>query len=121
MGVAIARQAFGFLLGLSLASSELAAAAEPLEAQLESTLAALPGRFLGYETIPHRPSGSAPEKYLILDFRFSQLQPEQLLQTRVHSICQAVLLDQNLISILSAGGYDRLAVAFDREYQYDCF
>lgn len=113
----IARAITGLCFGLIASMTQ----AQALEDQLEKTLAAQPGRYLGYETVPLQHASAVPEKFLILDFRFPEPQSEQLLQASVHRICQAVLLDQRLINTLSAGGYNRLAVAFDRHYQYDCF
>lgn len=115
------RQAWA--LGLALGGTLLSAQAEaqPLKAQLERTLAAQSVPFIGYETILHQPVAGTAEKYLVLDFRFLQPRPEQPSQADIHETCQAVLLDQDLVSALGANGYTRLAVAFDRDYQYDCF
>lgn len=108
------------LLALCGASLAGLAQAQNLTTQLEQTLAAQSAVFVGYETVPHQ-VGRAKEKYLVLDFRFPTPQSEQLLQASVHNICQAVLLNNNLVNTLSADGYNRLAVAFDYQHQYDCF
>jgi hypothetical protein len=121
MGAAVSRQTFGIVLGLCGTLVAGLTEAQTLKTQLEATLGTQPASFLGYETVPHQPANATPEKYLVLDFRFAKPQPEQLLQASVHKICQAVLLNQSLVSTLSADGYNRLAVAFDRNYQYDCF
>lgn len=124
-GKQIARAVLGICCALltthAQAQAQTQAQAQPLEDQLERTLAAQPGRFIGYETVPYQPGNAISEKFLVLDFRFPEPQSEKLLQASVHKICQAVLLDQRLVNTLSAGGYDRLAVAFDRDFQYDCF
>lgn len=108
-------------LGLCGASVAGLAQAQTLETQLEKTLASQAATFIGYETVPHRSPNAAAEKYLVLDFRTPGPQSDQFLQASVHTICQAVLRDGGLIDTLSADGYNRLAVAFDRDYQYDCF
>lgn len=108
------------LLALCCISTAGLCQAQNLTTQLEQTLAAQSAVFVGYETVPHQ-AGSAREKYLVLDFRFPKPQSEQLLQASVHNICQAVLLNNSLVSTLSADGYNRLAVAFDYQHQYDCF
>lgn len=121
MGGLVRRQAWGLALVLSGALPTAQAEAQTLEVQLERTLAAQPVHFIGYESVPHQPMGGPAEKYLVLDFRFLQPRPEQPSQAHIHAICQAVLLDQNLVSTLGTDGYTRLAVAFDPDYQYDCF
>lgn len=114
---AVTGSLFGFYCTLTASLAQ----AEGLDAQLEETLAAQPATFVGYESVPHQTANAAAEKYLVLDFRFSAPQSEQFLQASVHTICQAILLNNRLVNTLSADGYNRLAVAFDYKSQYDCF
>lgn len=110
------------VLALALALTWTSAAAQPLRAQLESALATQPAPFTGFEAAAEAvPGESGVHKYLVLDFRFAEPQPEKQLQASIHRICQAVLLNRQLVQTLSADGFNRLAVAFDRESQYDCF
>lgn len=117
----ISHRILSCLLVLSATTGLSLAQAEALDAQLEKTLAAQAATFVGYETMAQEQVDADAEKYLVLDFRFSSPQSDQFLQASVHTICQAVLLNNRLISTLSADGYNRLAVAFDHRYQYDCF
>lgn len=110
-----------YLLGMFCLSIASVAQAQALDDRLEKAFASQNATFIGSETVPHQPPNAGPHKYLILDFRFAEPQPETLLQTNIHRICQAVLLDPRLISSLSDDGYNRLAVAFDHKHQYDCF
>lgn len=109
------------LAGVALALAAMTGQAQTLDAQLAEAFSAAPARFVGYESVPYSPPDRAPEKYLILDFRFAQMPAEQRLQASVHQLCRAVLLDRSLVRTLSDAGYDRLAVAFDQRFQYDCF
>ncbi|MAL97209.1 MAG: hypothetical protein CL583_02045 [Alteromonadaceae bacterium] len=98
------------------------AVAQTLKVQLETALAAQPAPFTGFETAAEAlPDAPGADKYLVLDFRFAEPQPEEQLQASIHRICQTVLLNQQLVKTLSDDGFNRLAVAFDRESQYDCF
>lgn len=41
-------------------------------------------------------------------------------QASVHRVCKTLLKDRELIRSLSDSGYDMVAVAFDRQSQFDC-
>lgn len=70
------------------------------------------------EDIPH--SAGIDRKYLIVDFRTIQPQPQEEQLASVHRVCMALLKNRELIHSLSRQGYDMVSVAFDRNSQYDC-
>lgn len=80
--------------------------------------------YIGYESIERQDipeSANAERKYLIVDFRFTQPEPAgKQLQASVHKVCTTLLKDRELIRSLSDSGYDMVAVAFDRQSQFDC-
>lgn len=77
-------------------------------------------RYIGYERVDAAPAQNDAERYLILDFRFTQRPDEPVLQASVDSICKALLHDTELLRDLSGQGYEMVSVAFDQQSQYDC-
>ncbi|WP_199490944.1 hypothetical protein [Marinobacter vulgaris] len=79
--------------------------------------------YIGYESVEREdiPATSPIErKYLVVDFRFRSDPVRDQLQASVHKVCMALLKDRELIQSLSDSGYDMVAVAFDRQSQFDC-
>ncbi len=79
--------------------------------------------YIGFDSVERSdiPTASRVDrKYLIVDFRFQSMPPQEQLQASVHEICTALLRDRALIQSLSDSGYDMVAVAFDKSSQYDC-
>lgn len=79
--------------------------------------------YIGYESVEREdiPAHSHIErKYLVVDFRFKSDPASDQLQASVHKVCMALLKDRELIQSLTDSGYDMVAVAFDRQSQYDC-
>lgn len=79
--------------------------------------------YIGHESVERDdiPTTSHIErKYLVVDFRFKSDPARDQLQAGVHKVCMALLKDRELIQSLSDSGYDMVAVAFDRQSQYDC-
>ncbi|MDC0661339.1 hypothetical protein [Marinobacter sp. SS21] len=79
--------------------------------------------YIGYDRVERMDipeTAPVDRRYLIVDFRFHNPLALDRLQTTVHKVCMAMLEDQELMRSLSTDGYDMVAVAFDRQSQYDC-
>lgn len=108
---------------LLLAMASQSAAAGNLDLLLSGIFPDQQATYIGYESIEREdiPATSHVErKYLVVDFRFKSNPARDQLQASVHKVCMALLKDRELIRSLSDSGYDMVAVAFDRESQYDC-
>lgn len=106
---------------LALASQPVAAG--NLDLLLSGIFPDQQATYIGYESVEREdiPATSHVErKYLIVDFRFNSTPAGNQLQASVHKVCMALLKDRELIRSLSDSGYDMVAVAFDRQSQYDC-
>jgi hypothetical protein len=100
-----------------------AAPAENLDLLMNGLFAKKQPTYIGFDSVAREdiPLSSAFErKYLIVDFRFDNAPPSEQLQASVHKICMTMIKDRDLIQSLSDSGYDMIAVAFDRQTQYDC-
>lgn len=106
------------LLGLALAASP--ALADGLDNRLNSALDDLDAAFAGHESVLETASNGARYKYLIVDMRFAEPRPEPQVQASVDRICRAILLNRPLLETLNDQGFQMVAVAFNRDYQYDC-
>lgn len=110
-----------FFLLLAIASQPVAAS--NLDLLLSGIFPDQQATYIGYESIEREdiPASSHIErKYLVVDFRFNSDPARDQLQASVHKVCMALLKDRALIQTLSDSGYDMVAVAFDRQSQYDC-
>ncbi len=110
-----------FALLLAMASQP--AAASNLDLLLSGIFPHQQATYIGYESVEREdiPTTSHIErKYLVVDFRFKSDPAGDQLQASVHKVCMALLKDRDLIQSLSDSGYDMVAVAFDRQSQYDC-
>jgi hypothetical protein len=110
-----------FSLLLAIASQPVAAG--NLDLLLSGIFPDQQATYIGYESIEREdiPASSHIErKYLVVDFRFISDPARDQLQASVHKVCMALLKDRALIQSLSDSGYDMVAVAFDRQSQYDC-
>ena len=98
--------------------------AENLDVLMSQVFPEAQATYIGYESVERQdiPASAAVErKYLIVDFRFPNQQPAaKQLQASVHKVCMTLLKDRELIRSLSDSGYDMVAVAFDRQSQFDC-
>jgi len=98
--------------------------AENLDVMMNQVFSNSQATYIGYESIEREDipeSANVDRKYLILDFRFTDQQPSgDQLQASVHRVCKTLLKDRELIRSLSDSGYDMVAVAFDRQSQFDC-
>ncbi len=109
-----------FAIGLIASTSALA---ENLDVLMSGLFADTEARYIGYDSVERQeiPQSSAVDrKYLIVDFRFELEPPTTQLQASVHKVCMALLRDRELVRSLSNEGYDMVAVAFDRQSQYNC-
>jgi len=76
-------------------------------------------KYVTYESIDQAHADEyGSMRYLVMDFELALASTD--LQGSIHHICSSVLEDKNLISRLSAAGYDMVSVSFDRQSQYDC-
>ncbi|WP_303290281.1 hypothetical protein [Marinobacter sp. SS5-14b] len=100
------------------------AQAENLDVLMQQVFPTAEATYIGYESIEREdiPEPAAVDrKYLVVDFRFKgQQPPAEQLQASVHKVCMTLLKDRQLIRSLSDSGYDMVAVAFDRQSQFDC-
>lgn len=106
---------------LAMVSQPLAAG--NLDLLLSSIFPDQQATYIGYESVEREdvPATSHIErKYLVVDFRFESDPAQEQLQASVHKVCMALLKDRELVRSLSDSGYDMVAVAFDRDSQYDC-
>ena len=112
------------LSGLVLGLSSAQVSAENLDVLMSQVFQANEATYIGYESIEREDipaRASVDRKYLIVDFRFPNQQPAtEQLQASVHKVCMTLLKDRELIRSLSDSGYDMVAVAFDRQSQFDC-
>ncbi len=100
-----------------------AAQAENLDVVMNDVFPQRQPTYIGFASIERSDipkSSRVDRKYLIVDFRFQSMPPQEQLQASVHEICMALLRDRTLIQSLSDSGYDMVAVAFDKSSQYDC-
>lgn len=110
-------------ISLMLAMASQPAAAGNLDLLLSGIFPDQQATYIGYESVEREdiPASSHIErKYLVVDFRFKSDPAGDQLQASVHKVCMALLKDRELIRSLSDSGYDMVAVAFDRQSQYDC-
>jgi hypothetical protein len=106
-----------FLVMFSLAAvSEADELSTALEAHFDNGSALT---YVNYESIDQAHADEyGSMRYLVMDFKLAFASAD--LQGNIHDICSSVLKDKNLISRLSAAGYDMVSVSFDRQSQYDC-
>lgn len=101
-----------------------AASAENLDVLMSKVFPPSEATYIGFESIERQDiplNASIDRKYLVVDFRFPSSQPgTHTLQASVHKVCTTLLKDRELIRSLSDSGYDMVAVAFDRQTQFDC-
>lgn len=108
------------VLGLGISITTVASGPQDdLENRLQRELQSVEARFIGHETITTR-ERAAPKTYLLLDFHYDEMPPQEELQASIHSICTEVLRNQELVRDLSRNGVNMVSVAFDRRHQYDC-
>ncbi|MEP1216756.1 MAG: hypothetical protein ABJM11_17000 [Marinobacter sp.] len=110
-------------IALLLAAASQPVAANNLDLLLSGIFPDQQATYIGYESVEREdiPATSHIErKYLVVDFRFKSDPASDQLQASVHKVCMTLLKDRELIQSLSDSGYDMVAVAFDRQSQYDC-
>lgn len=120
MGMHIALCSTLLLLGFAMATS---ARAENIDVLMAGVFPRDQATYIGYDSVEREdiPKSSPVErKYLIVDFRFVVEPGQDQLQASVHKVCMTLLKNRELIRSLSSAGYDMVAVAFDRQSQYDC-
>ncbi len=109
---------------LALCLPTVQARAENLDVLMSQVFPHNQATYIGYESIEREDipeSADVERKYLIVDFRFADREPAgDQLQASVHKVCKTLLKDRELIRSLSDSGYDMVAVAFDRQSQFDC-
>lgn len=113
---------FAALMALSWPAAQ--AKAENLDLIMSQVFTQNEADYIGYESVEREDIPASSEidrKYLIVDFRFTDQQPAgEQLQASVHKVCKTLLTNRELIRSLSDSGYDMVAVAFDRQSQFDC-
>jgi hypothetical protein len=98
------------------ATSEADDLSTALEAHFDNTSAL---KYVTYESVDQAHADEyGSMRYLVMDFELALASTD--LQGNVYRICSSVLEDKNLISRLSAAGFDMVSVSFDRQSQYDC-
>ena len=110
-------------IALLLATASQPATASNLDLLLSGIFPDQQATYIGYESVEREDipvTSHIERKYLVVDFRFKSEPPNGQLQASVHKVCMAILKDRELIQSLSDSGYDMVAVAFDRQSQYDC-
>lgn len=110
-------------IALLLAMASQSAAAGNLDLLMSRVFPDQQATYIGYQSVEREDipaSSHVDRKYLVVDFRFASDPARDQLQASVHKVCMALLKDRELIRSLSDSGYDMLAVAFDRQSQYDC-
>lgn len=108
---------------LLITSYPVAAAKDNLDLLMDGLFPQQQPAYIGFDSVAREdsPASSAFErKYLIVDFRFDAAPAKEQLQASVHKICMTMIKNRDFIQSLSDSGYDMIAVAFDRQTQYDC-
>lgn len=114
--------AFASAVALSMPASQVHA--ENLDVLMSQVFSNQEATYIGFECVEREdiPEQAAVDrKYLIVDFRLAEQNPEsEQLQASVHKVCMTLLKDRALVRSLSDSGYDMVSVAFDRKSQFDC-
>lgn len=105
---------------LVLSLAPFAFAKDTLDRRILSTLNSAEPHVVGHESVWVESGNKTRYKYLVVDVRYDQPREEPQRQQSVDRICRALLLDQPLLQGLSEKGFQMVAVAFDRQHQYDC-
>lgn len=121
MGAALKRKGLLAILAfMSCASPAWSSPGDSLEQQLASDFPTQSPVYIGYERVGPRNTAHDHRQYLVLDFRFVNHPSQQRVKQAVAQICQSILHNYGLLKQLDSQGYDKISVAFDRQYQYDC-
>lgn len=111
------------LLGLLLGLPPVTASAEDIDLLMNRLFPRDELTYIGFDSVEREdiPQASGVDrKYLIVDFRSDHQDDREIRVAQVHRICSTLLENLDLIKDLTHQGYDMVAVAFDRHYQYDC-
>ena len=109
-----------FVLFMTMFFLAVVSEADELSTELQSHFESeRPLKYVTYESIDKAHADEyGSMRYLVMDFELALANTD--LQGSIRHICSVVLENENLLSRLSAEGYDMVSVSFDRQSQYDC-
>jgi UDP-N-acetylmuramate-alanine ligase len=109
-----------FVLFMTMFFLAVVSEADELSTELQSHFESeIPLKYVTYESIDKAHADEyGSMRYLVMDFELALANTD--LQGSIRHICSVVLENENLVSRLSAEGYDMVSVSFDRQSQYDC-